>query len=317
MNAAPREPYAALNQCLRARFGMKVQRIALSLHAPCPNRAEGRTGCVFCLPESYAPSAAAAEGGVRAQLLRGIAHHAARGSAQGFIAYLQTGSNTCGPPASLRAVYTEALSVPGVLALSIATRPDCLPDDVLALLDELAAQHEIWVELGVQSMHNRTLQALQRGHDAACSQRAVTALLATRVQHVVAHMILGLPGESEAAMHASMRMLYAPHAAAPPRGPFPRLGVKLHHLQVMANTPLEQPWRAGGIPTLELDDYARLVVDVLEHLPPEIVVHRVCGAAAARYLCAPVWPGTRAQHVARIRQEFSARATWQGRLWAP
>jgi len=305
--------YHALSECLRRYFGMKVQRIPVSLHRTCPNRREGKHGCVFCLPASYEPRAEMTAGSVREQLERGMARHAGRGGAQRFIAYLQSGSNTCGTVEELRAVYTEALSVPGVIALSIATRPDCLPGPVMALLDELAARHHMWVELGVQSMHDRTLAAVGRGHDAACSARAIEGLMRTRVQHVVAHMILGLPGESEDDMHASMRMVCALRRPAA-EGAFPRLGVKLHHLQVMRGTPLEGLWRAGEVPVYDLDDYARLVVNVLERVPGDVVIHRLCGAAGEEYVCAPEWPGGRSEHVARIRAEFAARGTWQGRL---
>lgn len=312
MTGAASERYCALSTCLRRHFNMSVQRIPLSLHQTCPNRREGRSGCVFCLPEAYEPPAAMTAGSVREQLERGMERHKGRGRAQGFIAYLQSGSNTCGRVKELRAVYEEALSVPGVVALSIATRPDCLAEPVVTLLDELAERHQIWVEVGIQSMQDRTLAWLQRGHDAACAAQALTTLMATRVQHVVAHMILGLPGETEDDMVASMQQVCSVRRTAP-GGAFPRLGLKLHHLQVMRGTPLEAQWRAGTVPVLDLDNYARLVVTVLERVPADVVIHRLCAAAAAKYVCAPVWPGGPSAHIARIRAEFAARGTWQGR----
>lgn len=135
----------------------------------------------------------------------------------------------------------------------------------------------------------------------------------TRVQHVVAHMILGLPGEREDDMHASMRMVCGLRRLGA-EGAFPRLGLKLHHLQVMRGTALEGMWRAGAVPVYDVEDYARLVVKVLERVPWDVVIHRLCGAAGAEYVCAPHWEGGPAQHIARIRAEFTQRGTWQGRL---
>lgn len=307
-----RDFYTSLNLCLRAHFGQRVWRVPVSLHRRCPHRMAGQRGCVFCLPESYEPPAEMTAGSVREQLERGIQRYRAQGRAEAFIAYFQSGSNTCGELAELRSAYKEALGVPGIVALSIATRPDCLPEDVLQLLDELGRRCMLWVEIGVQSMHDRTLRAIERGHDAACARQALGALVQTHVAHVVAHMILGLPGEDVEDMGQSLREVCA--LRTPPiMGNFPRLGLKLHHLQVMRGTPLEKAWRAGEVKTLGLDEYAELVVGLLERVPRDVVIHRLCGEARSEYLCAPVWEGSAAEHVARIREEFRRRGTWQGK----
>jgi len=327
MNAGPDAPYYSVNSYLRERFGEKVLRVPLSLHRECPNRMGGRAGCLFCLPESYEPDPAETAGTISEQLDRGIAKLSRRAHARKFIAYLQSGSNTHGPLDELKCAYTEALAHDGVVALSISTRPDCLNEEIVRVIAMLAEQHEIWVELGVQSVHERTLAMLNRRHDAAKSFAAIEALQHAGIAHIVLHMILGLPGESIADMQASFSRfaatglvqelpprMQADGVALRSRSPhIPTLGFKIHHLQVVEGTPLEQLWRAGEVTTYSLDDYAELVVSILERVPPNIVIHRLLGSVPERYLSAPHWPGSKAEHLQRIMAEFAARGTWQGR----
>jgi radical SAM protein (TIGR01212 family) len=327
VNTGSETPYYSLNSYLRTRFGEKVVRVPISLHRDCPNRLDGRIGCLFCLPESYEPDPSEMAGSITVQLDRGIARLGRHYHAHKFIAYLQSGSNTHGPPDELECAYTEALAHDGIVALSISTRPDCLSEEILEVIAMLAEQHEIWVELGVQSAHDATLDTLNRHHDAACSFNAITALQHAGIAHIALHMIIGLPGESEADMHESFRRFTqagCPRAQAHSEETSdialrvrssrqPTLGLKLHHLQVIEGTPLEQQWRAGAIATFDLDDYARVVVDILEHVPADVVIHRLFGSAPERYLCAPVWPGSKAEQQQRILTEFAARGTWQGK----
>ncbi|MCX7001993.1 MAG: TIGR01212 family radical SAM protein [bacterium] len=288
-------PYTSLSEYLRQRHGAKVVRIPLTLHQVCPQRAAGRPGCLFCLPAAYAPPAAQQQGTAVEQLQRGIAQARARGRATKFVAYLQSGSNTHGEPAALRRVYEALLAQPDVVALSIATRPDCLDDAILAVLADLSRQHDLWVELGVQTLQERSLTWLQRGHDAACARDAVRRLREIGIAHIVAHLILGLPGETIDEMHASVRGCV--HAGVH--------GLKLHHLQVMRDTPLEAEWRAGRVPTLTLDAYATVVAALLARVPREIVIHRLCASTPAQYLCAPLWPGTKTEHLAAIMRALA------------
>ena len=306
MQPTDQMPYCSLNAFLRSRFGGKVVRVPLNLHRPCPNRQGGLPGCAFCLPESYEPQADWTQGSIAEQLECGMAKARSTSGARKFIAYLQSGSNTAGPVAELEAAYTVALQPAEVVALSIATRPDCLPDDVLDLLGRLAHSHEVWVELGVQTVHDRTLELMGRRHTAVCSIEAVKKLCATGVQQIVLHMILGLPGESETDIHESFRVF---SGLAEPA----RLGFKLHHLQVVRDTPLEQWWRDGRVKVYSFEEYARLVVDVLERVPAGIPIHRLFGSVPARYLCVPIWPGTKAAQRSRIQAEFAVRGTWQGK----
>ena len=357
MPLMPDNPVFTLNQHVRTRFGTRVTRIPLTLHHPCPNRIDGRAGCAFCLPESYEPPAERMEGSVDDQLARGIALHSTRSDSQAFIAYFQSGCATAVPVDELVAACTAAARHPGIVAVSLATRPDCLPPAMCSALASMARKFELWVELGVQTAHDRTLDLLNRNHSAACSLEAVRNLFAAGVQQVVVHMILGLPGETEEEMQESFRLFAAmrpggrmqdsgaeildseskPRSPIPtihhPASPFPNnqmsnvksqisntsppplapsLGFKIHHLQVIKGTPLEQWWREGRVRVYELDDYARLVVDILECVPDDIVIHRMFGSAGTQHLCAPVWPGDKAAHLRRILDEFKRRGTRQG-----
>jgi len=283
-------PYTSLREYLRQRYGAKVVRIPLTLHQICPQRAAGRPGCLFCLPAAYEPPAAQQHGPALEQLQRGIAQARARGRATKFVAYLQSGSNTHGDPAALQCVYQALLAQPDVVALSIATRPDCLDDAIMAVLADLSRRHDLWIELGVQTLQERSLAWLQRGHDAACALDAVRRLRALGIAHIVAHLILGLPGETIDDMHASVQGCVRAGVH----------GLKLHHLQVMRGTPLEVAWRAGRVPALTLDAYATMVAELLARVPRTLVIHRLCASAPAQYLCAPLWPGTKMEQVAVI-----------------
>lgn len=282
--------YTPLNDYLRQRYGAKVLRVALTRHDGCPNRTAGRTGCSFCLPAAYEPPAALQQGTPVEQLQRGIARARSRAAAAKCIAYLQSGSNMHGDASELRRLYEALLAPPGVVALSIATRPDCIDDRVLDVVATLSRTHDIWVEVGVQTLHDRSLAWLRRGHDAACARAALQRLRAAGVTHVVAHVILGIPGETQDDMRASVHGCVQAGAH----------GLKLHQLQVLRDTPLAAAWRAGRVPTLTLETYAAAAAAALAGLPREIVLHRLCADAPAQYLCAPLWPGGKAEHVAAI-----------------
>jgi radical SAM protein (TIGR01212 family) len=288
-------PYTSLSEYLRQRYGARVVRIPLTLHRVCPHRAAGRPGCLFCLPAAYAPPAAQQQGTAVEQLQRGITQARARGRATKFVAYLQSGSNTHGEPMALQREYEALLAQPDVVALSIATRPDCLDDAILAVLAKLSRQHDLWLELGVQTLQERSLAWLQRGHDAACALDAVRRLRAIGSAHIVAHLMLGLPGETTNDMHASVQGCIRAGVH----------GLKLHHLQVLHATPLEAEWRAGRVPTLTLAAYAAVVAELLARVPREIVIHRLCASTPAQYLCAPLWPGTKTEHLAAIARALA------------
>ena len=218
-----------------------------------------------------------------------------------FIAYFQSFSNTYAPVDRLRALYQEALAGPEVVGLSIGTRPDCLDDEVLDLLAGLARERLLWLELGLQSAHDRTLKALNRGHDVACFTRAVERA-ASRGLEVVAHVILGLPGEGPEEMAATAAYLAR----------LPVQGVKIHLLYVVEGSGLARLYRQGAYTCLTAEAYVQSVVDFVELLPPHLVIHRLTGDPHRQELLAPDWCLDKSRVLGRLREEFARRGSRQG-----
>ena len=286
------------------KFGERVARIPLSLHQNCPNRLNGKTGCTFCLPEAYEPPSLLSSGSVVEQInkfknLRGKFYKAKK-----YIAYLQSGSNTAGDPLLLEKAYSDALAQEDIVALSISTRPDCLKDDILKIISNLAKNNEIWVELGVQSAHNKTLKIVNRGHDNAASLSAIKKLKNAGVKHIIAHIIFGLPGETENEMLETVDIFSDTYVN----------GFKFHHLQINKNTPLEKSWRENSIRLFSLDEYIDLIVRVVERIPQNIVLHRLIGSSNEDFFLAPKWNLSKAEILYKLLNEFKNKNTFQGKL---
>jgi hypothetical protein len=296
-------PYRDLNTHLKGRFGQRVQKISLDAGFTCPNRdgTLGREGCLYCNPRGSGTGAWGRGLSLTAQLQAGAVGLAKRYGARKFIAYFQGFTNTYAPVAKLQALYDETLAFPGVVGLSVGTRPDCLADGVLELLAGYARTHLVWLELGLQSAHDATLQRINRGHDVACFARAVRRAAACGLE-VVAHVILGLPGEGREEMTATARFLAA----------LPLQGVKLHLLYVVEGSPLARLYRQGAYEPLTEPEFAAAAVDFLEHLPPEVVIHRLTGDPHPRELLAPAWCLDKTRVLNRISQEFVRRGSRQG-----
>lgn len=293
---------------LRRRFGCRIRKVSLDAGFTCPN-VDGTValgGCVFCDNRSFSPSRRLPRQGITGQLEHGIAQIRRRFRADRFLAYFQPATNTYGPVAKLRAIYREALAHPLVAGLVIGTRPDCVPDDVLDLLEELAQEHYVSVEYGLQTIHDRSLDWMNRGHhydaflDAMARSRG-------RGFEVCAHVILGLPTETRDDALATAREIARLQVEA----------VKLHNLYAVRQTPLAEWVAAGEVRLQERDEYVELVVDFLERLPPLCVVERVHGDAPSDYLIGPAWCLDRPGVQAALDREFERRDTWQGRLYAP
>jgi hypothetical protein len=296
--------FTDLNSHLRATFGCRVQKITVDAGLSCPNR-DGTVatgGCIYCNPRGSGTGAHARGLSITDQLEAGKAAMARRYRARKFIAYFQAFSNTHAPVPHLRALYDEALAVDGVVGLSIGTRPDCVSEPVLALLQEYARRHLVWVEYGLQSARDATLARINRGHDAACFLDAVAATRA-RGLPVCAHIILGLPNETRADMQFTAATLAAAEVD----------GVKIHSLYVVRGTPLEAQYSAGRYRCLEREEYADLVVDVLERLPARVVIQRLTGDPHPEELTAPDWCRDKRATLAAIRIALERRDTWQGR----
>jgi radical SAM protein (TIGR01212 family) len=299
-------PYRDLNSYLKERFGARVQKVTLDAGLTCPNR-DGRTGvggCLYCNARGSGTGAFGRGLGITKQLEEGMARLARRYGVSRFIAYFQSFSNTYAPVETLRALYHEALANPKVVGLSIGTRPDCLSPEILDLLADIARERLLWLELGLQSAHDKTLKLINRGHDAACFTRAVKAA-ADRHLEVLAHVILGLPGEGPREIAATARYL----------GGLPLQGVKIHLLYVVRGSALEGLYRSGSYRPLEEREYVSLVADFLELLPPHLVIHRLTGDPHPEELVAPAWCRDKSRVLMGIKEELARRGRRQGSAW--
>ena len=292
----------SLNDRLREQYGTKVYKLALSSGCSCPNRdgTLGDRGCIFC----DGAGAFAACGEVRVQLEQARSRVAAKaGDGAKYIAYFQSFTNTYGPIDRLRALYLEAIEPEEIVALSIATRPDCLGTEVLELLDELNQKKPVWVELGLQTIHPTTAAYIRRGYDLAVYEDAVAQLKARGIM-VVVHQILGLPGETADMMVKTAQ--YIGQSGAD--------GVKFHLLHVLRGTDLAADWEAGLFRTMELDEYIDVLEECVRRIPREMVIHRLTGDGAKKDLLAPLWSGDKKRVLNAIRQRFLRDDVEQGSL---
>ena len=300
--------YHRLSWFFRRKFGRRVWKISVDGGLGCPNvrGPTGAVGCVFCNVLSFSPSRRGPPRSITEQLADGARHLHQRYAADRFVAYFQPGTNTYAPVERLRAMYEEALAHPQVVGLAIGTRPDCVPDDVLDLLAEIAQRTWLVIEYGLQSVHERSLVWLRRGHDFAAFFDAVDRSH-RRGLAIGAHVILGLPGEGPEDMLATAREVAR----------LPIHSVKLHNLYAVKDTPLAAAVAEGTIRLPGLDEYTRYAADFLEAIPPACVVDRLCGDAPPQYLVAPQWCRDKAAVRAAIEAELSRRGTWQGKGCQP
>ncbi|MEW6657817.1 MAG: TIGR01212 family radical SAM protein [Thermodesulfobacteriota bacterium] len=304
----PDMPYRDLNSYLRQRFGERVQKVTLDAGLTCPNRdgRVGQGGCLYCNARGSGTGAWSRGWSVSRQMEEGQARLRQRYGAKKFIAYFQSFTNTYAPLEQLRGLYQEALACPGVVGLSIGTRPDCLGGAVLDLLAEIKKDYLVWLELGLQSAHDRTLQRINRGHDVACFAAAV-ARAAARGLETVAHVILGLPGEDFMQMAATAAYLSG----------LPLQGVKIHLLYVTRDSALAPLYREGAYRCLTEAEYVAAVVNFLELLPPQMVIHRLTGDPHPGELLAPEWCLHKSRVLNLIKTEFARRGSRQGSRWHP
>ncbi|MGE4544152.1 MAG: TIGR01212 family radical SAM protein [Pedobacter sp.] len=297
------KPYLTFSQHLKQRFGGRVHKISIDAGFSCPNRGatRDRPGCLFCDPDGSGSVGIDRGFPVAEQLELGKKIMIRKYKAKHFLAYFQPFSNTFAPPAQLRALYDEALGVEGVVGLAVGTRPDCVPPEVLDLLEEYHKRTYFWLELGLQSSHDHTLDLLRRGHDYACFLEAYTAAKA-RGLRVCVHVILGLPGETRADMLATADEMARLRVD----------GIKLHLLHVLRGTPLGDLYQQGGVKILEQQEYVSLVADVLERLPARTLIHRLTGDGPRDTLLAPLWSLNKWEVLNAIEDELRRRGTRQG-----
>jgi len=296
-------PYFAFSRFLKEKFGQKVYRISIDAGFTCPNVDGSVTvgGCVFCDNRSFSPNRRLPRQTVRAQVEAGVTAMRKRYGAEKFLAYFQAGTNTYAPVDKLERLYDEALGHPDVVGLMIGTRPDCVPEPVLGLVEKYARQLWICLELGLQTIHDRSLDWMNRGHHFDSFVDAVNRGKG-RGFDLCAHVILGLPGESRDDMLATIDACAAIGMDA----------IKIHNLHVVRDTPMEKMYHDGEIPLFEFDEYVAVVCDALERLPPGMVIHRLNGDAPPDYLVAPAWCLDKPVLLAAIEREFRRRGTRQG-----
>ena len=296
--------YYAFSRFLRERFGSKVYRVTIDAGFTCPN-VDGTVavgGCVYCDNRSFSPNRRLPRTTVREQVRRGITILQERYGAEQFIAYFQAATNTYAEVAKLRQLYDEAIDHPQIVGLAVGTRPDCVPDPVLDLIQSYARDRYVCLELGLQTIHDRSLDWMNRGHHFDAFVDAVQRCQG-RGLDLCAHVILGLPGESRDDTLATADALAR----------LPIQAVKIHNLHVVKSTPLEKMYQAGEVRLFERDEYVQLVCDFLERLPSTTVIHRLSGDAPPDYLVAPLWCLDKPGLLRAIHAELERRDSWQGK----
>jgi len=300
----PGSRYYELSVYLRNVFGCRVQKISLDAGLSCPNRdgSISTGGCIYCNARGSGTGAYERGLSITDQLGRGKEFLRRRYKAEKFIAYFQSFSNTYGPYERLKSLWEEALAVDDIVGLSIGTRPDCINEPILRLLESYAKHRLIWIEYGLQSIHDKTLEFINRGHDAEAFQRAVEATRDRGIR-ICTHVILGLPFEGREHMLETARAVAAAGID----------GIKIHLLYVIKGTPMEKLYGSGTYRCLEQDEYVDLVCDFLELLPSDMVIQRLTGDPHPEELVAPAWSLRKNETLSRIKDILAERDSWQGK----
>ena len=288
--------YLSFNKYLKDKFGQKIYKISLDGGFTCPNR-DGKTGtrgCIFCSKGGSGDFAESREMSITKQIESGKKKVEKKIKSGKYIAYFQAFTNTYAPVEMLRQKYEEAINHSDIVALSIATRPDCLGDDVLRLLDEMNKIKPVFVELGLQTIHQKSAKYIRRGYDLNVYDKAVRDLKKIGV-NVVVHVILGLPNESENDMLETVKYVCESGAN----------GIKLQLLHVIDGTDLAKDYEKGLFKTLEFDEYVNLIVKCVKIIPKDIVIHRLTGDGAKKYLIAPLWSADKKRVLNAINKALS------------
>lgn len=301
-------PYHSLDYELKHTFGRKLYKLSLDGGMTCPNRDGtcGSRGCIFCSEGGSGDFAAPLGGDVWKQIEAAKERirkkmPPADGSAD-YIAYFQSFTNTYASTDYLSQLFSRAISHPEIAALSIATRPDCLPDETIALLSSLNRIKPVWVELGLQTIHEDTARLIRRGYALSVFEEALKKLKAAGLT-VIVHVILGLPGESRERMTETIAWL----------ADRPIDGIKLQLLHVLKGTDLAAMYQSDPFPVFSMEEYIDFVIDCVELLPPELTVHRLTGDGPKNLLIAPLWSADKKRVLNTLSRRFKERGTWQGR----
>lgn len=298
------KPYHSLDWELKKRFGEKVYKLALNGGMTCPNRdgKVGSGGCIFCSAGGSGDFAASRSLSVTDQIRSQKEALKEKKTARKYIAYFQAYTNTYEKAEYLERIFTEAISDPDVVVLSIATRPDCLPEDILDLLARLNRIKPVWVELGLQTMHEDTARFIRRGYELPVFEQAVTELRRREIE-VIVHTILGLPGEDEHAILQTLAYLNGMDIQ----------GIKLQLLHILKGTDLGSLYEKGQVPVLSEEAYIDLILKCISHISPEITIHRLTGDGPKELLLAPLWSCRKRTVLNEIHSELKKMDIWQGK----
>ena len=296
--------YYSFSQFLKENFHFKIHKISIHAGFTCPNRdgLVGIGGCTYCANESFSPNVRETIMPIKEQVEKGMKFFRKRYGAEKFIAYFQAFTNTYADIATLKSRYDEALFDKDIIGLSIGTRPDCITDEILNLINSYTEKYHVWIEYGLQSIHDRTLRLINRGHDYNAFEKAVLRTKEKTNTKICAHVILGLPGESwEDMMETAQAVSFLGID-----------GIKLHHLYIAKNTAMAKEYFDGKIKTMEMDEYVSLACDFLERISPDIVVQRLVGDTHGNFLISPTWNVSKGEVFSTIIEEFKRRNSHQG-----
>lgn len=296
--------YYPFSHFLKKNFSVRVHKISLHAGFTCPNRdgLVGVGGCTYCANESFSPNVRETIAPISEQVTKGIEFLKTRYGAEKFIAYFQAFTNTYADVKILKPKYDEALLNDDVIGLSIGTRPDCINEEILDLINGYTKKYHVWIEYGLQSIHDRTLQLINRGHDYKAFKDAVMLTKNYPEIKICAHLILGLPGENWDDMMETAKEVSS----------FDIDGIKLHHLYVAKNTVMADDYFKGKVKTMEMEEYVPLVCDFLERIPSDMVVQRLVGDTHGNFLVSPIWNISKGEVFSAITRELKKRNSYQG-----
>lgn len=300
------KPYHSLDYMLRQMFGEKIYKVTLNGGMTCPNRDGklGERGCIFCSAGGSGDFAASASLSITEQIRQQIQMLSAKRPIHKYIAYFQAYTNTYAPVEYLERIFTEAIQNPDICAISIGTRPDCLEEPVIRLLSRLNQIKPVWVELGLQTIHEHTARYIRRGYPLSCFDQAMQSLHQAGLD-VIVHTILGLPGETSRDVLDTMKYLNACQIQ----------GIKLQLLHVLSGTDLAADYQAGKFSVLDREEYIDLVIRCLEQLDPSIVIHRVTGDGPKDLLIAPLWASRKREVLNLLHHQMKEQGSYQGKAF--
>ncbi|MEE8190010.1 MAG: TIGR01212 family radical SAM protein [Candidatus Scalindua sediminis] len=301
--------YYPFSYFLKEKFPFKVYKISIHAGFTCPNRdgLVGIGGCTYCANESFSPNVGETIMPIKEQVEKGMRFLKRRYGAEKFIAYFQAFTNTYADIDTLKTRYEEALFDKDIIGLSIGTRPDCITDEVLNLINSYTEKYHVWIEYGLQSMHDRTLRLINRGHDYKAFKDAVLRTKDKENIKICAHVILGLPGEDWDDMMKTAQAVSSLGID----------GIKLHHLYIAKNTAMANEYFKGNVKTMKVEEYVSLVCDFLERISPDIVIQRLVGDTHGNFLISPIWHMSKGEVFSAITEELRRRDSYQGARYIP